>query len=75
MEKILKPMSGYLALIISLAVLAVAIWLFVRGIQSFDRGGNGGVQITLAIISFIAFIFFIKTMVFSLSIHCMVLKK
>ncbi len=60
MEKILRPISGYLALSISFAVLAIAVWLFVIGIQSFDRGNNGGLQITLAVISFIAFIFFIK---------------
>ena len=38
MEKILKPMSGYLALIINLAVLAVCDLVICNRIQSFDRG-------------------------------------
>ena len=38
MEKILKPMSGYLALIISLALLVAGGFLFVNGLS--DENGT-----------------------------------
>ncbi len=55
MEKILKPMSGYLALIISLALLVAGGFLFVNGLSD-----ENGTFIVLGILSFILFIFFIK---------------
>ena len=55
MEKILKPMSGYLALIISLALLMGGGFLFVNGLSD-----ENGTFIVLGILSFILFIFFIK---------------
>ncbi len=55
MEKILKPMSGYLALIISLALLVGGGFLFVNGLSD-----ENGTFIVLGILSFILFIFFIK---------------
>lgn len=58
MEKVLKPMSGYLALIISLILLGSSVYLFILGV-------NDGVEnnITYLIISIIAFcitFFFMK---------------
>ena len=55
MEKILKPMSGYLALIICLALLVAGGFLFVNGLSD-----ENGTFIVLGILSFILFIFFIK---------------
>lgn len=55
MEKILKPMYGYLALIISLALLVAGGFLFVNGLSE-----ENGTFIVLGILSFILFIFFIK---------------
>ena len=55
MEKILKPMSGYLALIISLTLLVAGGFLFVNGLSD-----ENGTFIVLGILSFILFIFFIK---------------
>lgn len=53
MEKILKPMSGYLALIISLALLVAGGFLFVNGLSD-----ENGTFIVLGILSFILFIFY-----------------
>ena len=58
MEKVLNPMSGYLALIISLLLLAFCIYLFVLGVD--DRVDN---NVTYLIISFVCFavtFFFMK---------------
>ncbi len=60
MEKVMKPMSGYLALVISLLLLAATIYLFVIGGKLADSGGNGGFYIVTAIICLVAFIFFMK---------------
>lgn len=60
MEKILKPMSGYLALVISLALFGLAIYLFITGGNLSSSGEGGMTYIILGIISSIAFIFFIK---------------
>lgn len=60
MEKIVKPMSGYLALVICLALLTAAIGLIIKGAVTFETGGNGGYYIVFGIISAIAFFFFIK---------------
>lgn len=53
-------MSGYLALVICLALLPVSIWLFIKGGTTFENGGNGTLFIILGIIAAIAFFFFIK---------------
>ena len=60
MEKIVKPMSGYLALVISLVLLTATVYCFIKGAMVFEAGNNGGYYIAAAIISFIAFFFFIK---------------
>ncbi|ALR30272.1 MULTISPECIES: SPFH domain-containing protein [Chryseobacterium] len=54
MEKILKPMSGYLTLIICLALFVVSIYLFVIGVDE---------SITFVVLSLLAFVtscFFLK---------------
>lgn len=54
MEKVLKPMSGYLTLIICLALFVVSIYLFVRGVEH---------SVTLVILSILCFLlscFFLK---------------
>ena len=50
MEKVLKPMSGYLALILSLVLLGGSVYLFITGINDGEN-----VDVTYIIISFIAF--------------------
>ncbi|OJU28018.1 MAG: band 7 protein [Sphingobacteriales bacterium 41-5] len=60
MEKIVKPMSGFLALIICLALLPVSVWLFIKGGTTFENGGNGTLLIVLGVLAAIAFFFFIK---------------
>ncbi|WP_370896173.1 SPFH domain-containing protein [Chryseobacterium gossypii] len=54
MEKSLKPMSGYLTLIIGLILLAASVYLFIIGI---DRSFT---FVIMALISFILFCFFLK---------------
>ena len=56
MEKLLKPMSGYLALVFSLALLVASIYLFVMGIGI----GQNSYFVVLSVICFIAMIFFMK---------------
>lgn len=53
MEKIVKPMSGFLALIISLAVLGVGIFFFVQPERTITNT-------ILALICVLVFVFFIK---------------
>lgn len=53
MEKIIKPMSGYLALLIALACLAASVFCFYTG-------QNNGWYITLGILLILAFIFLMK---------------
>jgi regulator of protease activity HflC (stomatin/prohibitin superfamily) len=55
MEKIVKPLSGYLALVISLVLFGLSIYLAVNG------GINkNAVLIVMGFISFVLFVFFIK---------------
>lgn len=54
MEKSLKPMSGYLTLIIGLILLAASVYLFIIGI---DRSFT---FVIMALICFILFCFFLK---------------
>ncbi len=53
-------MSGFLALIICLALLPVSVWLFIIGGTTFENGGNGTLLIVLGVLAAIAFFFFIK---------------
>ncbi len=53
MEKNKKPLSGYLALLLALASLAVAVYCLVNIAE-------GGLMITLAVICFILFVFLLK---------------
>ncbi|WP_374444944.1 SPFH domain-containing protein [Epilithonimonas sp.] len=55
MEKVLKPLSGYLALVFSLVLLAASISLFI-----FGASNNSPASMVFAFISFVAFIFFLK---------------
>lgn len=60
MEKIVKPMSGYLALVISLLLLAASVYGFISGGTKFEAGGNGTVGILVGVLCIVAFFFFIK---------------
>ena len=62
MEKTLKPMSGYLALVISLLLLGGSAYLFIYGINDGDNP-----DITYVIISIISF--FITCFLLILCIH------
>ncbi len=55
MEKVLNPLSGYLALVFSLILLGVSVSLFI-----FGASNNSPASMVFAFISFIAFIFFLK---------------
>ncbi len=55
MEKILKPMSGYLALVICLALFVSGIYLMIVG-----SGNESVFVIVLSVLCFVAFAFFIK---------------
>ncbi|OJV54849.1 MAG: band 7 protein [Bacteroidetes bacterium 43-16] len=58
MEKIIKPMSGYLALVIALACAVLSVICFTN-VESAD-GTNNPLYITLGIILVLAFIFLLK---------------
>lgn len=58
MEKIIKPMSGYLALVIALACAVLSVICF-TSFESAD-GTNNPLYITLGIILVLAFIFLLK---------------
>lgn len=58
MEKIIKPMSGYLALVIALACAVLSVICFTN-FESAD-GTNNPLYITLGIILVLAFIFLLK---------------
>lgn len=55
MEKVLKPMSGYIALVICLVLFIASASLFIIG-----AGSENITNIVLAAVCFIAFFFFIK---------------
>ncbi|GGG63522.1 SPFH domain-containing protein [Epilithonimonas arachidiradicis] len=55
MEKIVKPLSGYLALVISLVLFGLSIFLFINGASNSNPA-----FMFFAAISFLAFIFFLK---------------
>ena len=54
MEKLIKPMSGYLALVFCLLLFIGGIGLFVVGVQSNPA------LVIVGIVCFIAFVFFMK---------------
>ena len=53
-------MSGYLALVICLALLPISVWLFIKGGTTIENGGSGTLFIVLGILAAVAFFFFIK---------------
>lgn len=55
MEKIVKPLSGYLALVISLVLFVLGIYLVISGASN-----NNPISVIFGVISFVAFIFFLK---------------
>ncbi|MFC4686653.1 MAG: band 7 protein [Chryseobacterium sp. 36-9] len=55
MEKIVKPLSGYLALVISLVLFGLSVFLFINGASNRNPA-----SMFFAAISFLAFIFFLK---------------
>lgn len=67
MEKILKPMSGYLALIICLLLFVAGIYLLINGVD------QNVTFVILSIICFVAFIFFMKGLMIIQPNHARVL--
>ena len=55
MEKIVKPLSGFLALVISLILFVLGIYLVISG-----AGNNNPISVIFGVLSFVAFIFFLK---------------
>lgn len=55
MEKVLKPMSGYLALVICLVLFVASAYFFVTGVDA-----ENVTNIILAVLAFILFFFFMK---------------
>jgi len=58
MEKVLKPMSGYLALIICLLLMGVSVYLFIVGVN--DRIDNNITFLVISIVCFFVTCFFMK---------------
>ncbi|UOE39332.1 MULTISPECIES: SPFH domain-containing protein [Chryseobacterium] len=58
MEKVLKPMSGYLALVISLLLLAFCVYLFIIGVD--DRIDNNITYLILSFVCLFVTFFFMK---------------
>ena len=58
MEKVLKPMSGYLALVISLILLGGSVYLFIYGIN--DGENVDATSIIISIVSFFITCFLLK---------------
>jgi len=55
MEKIVKPLSGFLALVISLVLFVLSAYLVISG-----GSNNNPLLVIFGVISFVAFIFFLK---------------
>lgn len=55
MEKIVKPLSGFLALVISLVLFVLSAYLVISGADN-----NNPVSLIFGVLSFVAFIFFLK---------------
>ncbi|WP_312825516.1 SPFH domain-containing protein [Epilithonimonas sp.] len=55
MEKIVKPLSGFLALVISLILFVLGIYLVISGASN-----NNPISVIFGVLSFVAFIFFLK---------------
>lgn len=58
MEKTLKPMSGYLALVICLLLMGVSVYLFIIGVN--DRIENNISYLIISIVCFFLTFFFMK---------------
>lgn len=58
MEKVLKPMSGYLALVISLLLLAFCVYLFIIGVD--NRIDNNITYLILSFVCLFVTFFFMK---------------
>ncbi|WP_407405449.1 SPFH domain-containing protein [Chryseobacterium sp.] len=71
MEKVLKPMSGYLALIICLLLMGVSVFLFINGVN--NDGVPNPTSIILAIVCFILTCFFMKGLMIIQPNHARVL--
>lgn len=71
MEKVLKPMSGYLALVICLLLIGVSGFLFITGVS--DSGEPNPTSIILAIACFIVTCFFMKGLMIIQPNHARVL--
>ncbi|MBU8881800.1 band 7 protein [Flavobacteriaceae bacterium JJC] len=67
MEKTLKPLSGYLALVISLLLFVAGLYLFINGVD------QNTTFVILGIICFIAFAFFMKGLMIIQPNHARVL--
>lgn len=67
MEKTLKPLSGYLALVISLLLFVAGLYLFINGVD------QNPTFVILGIICFIAFAFFMKGLMIIQPNHARVL--
>jgi len=55
MEKIVKPLSGFLALVISLVLFGLSVFLVISGASN-----NNPISVIFGVLSFVAFIFFLK---------------
>ncbi|WP_312767890.1 SPFH domain-containing protein [Epilithonimonas sp.] len=55
MEKIVKPLSGFLALVISLVLFGLSIFLVISGASN-----NNPLSVIFGVLSFVAFVFFLK---------------
>lgn len=55
MEKIVKPLSGFLALVISLVLFVLSAYLVISG-----GSNNNPLSVIFGVLSFVAFIFFLK---------------
>lgn len=67
MEKTLKPLSGYLALVISLLLFVAGLYLFINGVD------QNTTFVILGILCFIAFAFFMKGLMIIQPNHARVL--
>lgn len=71
MEKVLKPMSGYLALVICLLLMGVSVYLFIVGINNGNEPNP--TFIVLSIVCFIVTCFFMKGLMIIQPNHARVL--
>ena len=72
MEKTLKPMSGYLALVICLLLMGVSVYLFIIGVN--DRIENNISYLIISIVCFCLTFFFMKGLMIIQPNHSRVFK-